>query len=66
MVLTLAGFRQEGTPTLKLAMVKRLQANKNLPKQFSNNLSKKFRQKICQKESSKNLPKKLSKNCQTK
>jgi hypothetical protein len=68
MVLTLAGLSQEGTPTLKLAILKRLQDNKNLPKQFSDNLSKKFRQKICQKESSKNLPKKLpkklSKNCQ--
>ena len=49
----------EGTPILKLAMVKRLWVKKILPK--NQNSSKKIHQKIRQKNSSKNLSKNLSK-----
>ena len=43
----------EGTPILKLAMVKRLKVNKNLPKKFVKNSSKNLSKKNSSKNSSK-------------
>ena len=55
----------EDTPILKLAMVKRLYVNKNLPKNLSKNFvkksSKKILKKIVKKIVKKNRQKKLSK-----
>ena len=53
----------KGTPILKLAMVKRLQVKKNLPKI---KLRQKIRQNIRQKNSSKTFVKKFVKNIRQK
>ena len=52
----------EGTPVLKLAMVKRLQVNKNLPKNFFQKriFQKTFPKKFCKKNSSKNPSNKVT------